>query len=136
MYASIIFFLKNNYNLLKSLTFSGYWDILILWKCEQAFYMETHLTYTEKWNEVSGSWKDLISSVCVVPEVGKYQLCQVNIPSCSTSVMGITEPRRKRTMTSFSWGFCWVCFCDKNQTPEPRCISFLIFFLNKIRIHL
>lgn len=52
MHASIIFFLKNNYNLLKSLTFSGYWDISILWKYEQAFYMETHLY----WKMKRGKW--------------------------------------------------------------------------------
>lgn len=49
------YFLKE-YKLSKSLQFPRYWDTLNQWKSEQAFYMETHLTYAKKWNQKSGPW--------------------------------------------------------------------------------
>lgn len=51
---ALITFLKKVYKLLKSLKFPGNWEILILWKTEQVFHIETHLTYAKKRSHISG----------------------------------------------------------------------------------
>lgn len=93
--------------------------------------------------------KDLISSVCVVLEVGKYQLCHVNIPSCSTSLGLLTgsqvpcmlcDGNNRAKEETQHWQVSpgdsdESAFVIKNKhLHQDADLSW--FFKNKIRIHL